>query len=451
MCNFKPAVVVVIATVVTWTHCQPTVIDFDYCADSATLRQMARTVDILAKQTKTLSLAVRKLEETKGGQLSKVTDTAGKLREDFAAWKSDLVDNIGKMSTNLEFNIRRQVNSLESNVGLKLEAVKHEVRVSLLNQSDGISQLFGVIQNTTTREEFNLTSTIERITSVINSTMLRPLSSLLTSKMSPIEQTYAATHRLESQMKQNIVSFEEICERKIDSVNDQLKQASVDTVHDLVTRLNERKSAVPSAITMTQNYSVVDDIIHVLDLYKTDLKTEIEQTARNISTVLRQEILRQLHENKAGIESLLADLDVTGRLESIKQLITTNELCPAKTVIESIRGATFVQEGSLRLVNGTQPTAGRVEVMYKGKWGTICDDAFGTEEAIVVCRQMGYCGGATKAKLTFGQAANDVSIHLDDVVCNGREVSIMQCRSAGLGTHNCNHDEDVGIVCSRCG
>lgn len=106
--------------------------------------------------------------------------------------------------------------------------------------------------------------------------------------------------------------------------------------------------------------------------------------------------------------------------------------------------------GSLRLVNGTQPLTGRVEVMYKGTWGTICDDGFGTEEATVICRQMGYCGGITKAKLTFGQASDHLSIHLDDVVCIGREVNIMQCRSAGLGTHNCNHDEDVGVACRRC-
>lgn len=44
----------------------------------------------------------------------------------------------------------------------------------------------------------------------------------------------------------------------------------------------------------------------------------------------------------------------------------------------------------MRLVNGPSSSKGRVEIMYRGEWGTICDDRFGQEEAIVVCRMLGY-------------------------------------------------------------
>ena len=38
-------------------------------------------------------------------------------------------------------------------------------------------------------------------------------------------------------------------------------------------------------------------------------------------------------------------------------------------------------------------------------------------------------------------------IWLDDVICIGTERSIFDCRHNPIGTHNCHHDEDVGVTC----
>lgn len=44
----------------------------------------------------------------------------------------------------------------------------------------------------------------------------------------------------------------------------------------------------------------------------------------------------------------------------------------------------------IRLTGGNHSGEGRVEVNYKGSWGTVCDDSFTDKSAKVVCRQLGY-------------------------------------------------------------
>ena len=53
-------------------------------------------------------------------------------------------------------------------------------------------------------------------------------------------------------------------------------------------------------------------------------------------------------------------------------------------------------DGDVRLVNGSQPNEGRVEVCFNETWGTVCDyisryyGYWNQSEADVVCKQLGY-------------------------------------------------------------
>nr|XP_020664397.1 deleted in malignant brain tumors 1 protein-like isoform X2 [Pogona vitticeps] len=103
--------------------------------------------------------------------------------------------------------------------------------------------------------------------------------------------------------------------------------------------------------------------------------------------------------------------------------------------------------GTVRLINGRHRCEGRLEVLYYGRWGTVCDDEWDIKDARVVCRQLG-CGAAVSAvgKARFGQGRD--MIFLDDILCTGNELSLEQCIHRGWGVHNCIHREDAGVICS---
>lgn len=53
-------------------------------------------------------------------------------------------------------------------------------------------------------------------------------------------------------------------------------------------------------------------------------------------------------------------------------------------------------DGDIRLVEGSTTLEGRVEICINDVWGTVCDDGWGSEEARVVCRQLGLSSAGIK-------------------------------------------------------
>ena len=88
--------------------------------------------------------------------------------------------------------------------------------------------------------------------------------------------------------------------------------------------------------------------------------------------------------------------------------------------------------------------------MYDGSWGTICDDAWGLNDATVVCRMLGFDGAlAALGNASFGRGSGNVL--LDSVACDGSEDNLAECSHNGVGVHNCNHNEDAGVRCFSVG
>ena len=122
-------------------------------------------------------------------------------------------------------------------------------------------------------------------------------------------------------------------------------------------------------------------------------------------------------------------------------------------------------EGDVRLEGSSNPLEGRVEVCYDGVWGTVCSNYWGTSDAAVVCRQLGFSSTGKRKKLfdssyitywlllgaiprvnaAFGQGIGPILFGL--VHCNGFEQRLLDCTHLGLNDHSCGHHQDAGVVC----
>ena len=134
--------------------------------------------------------------------------------------------------------------------------------------------------------------------------------------------------------------------------------------------------------------------------------------------------------------------------------------------------------GDVRLQDGPNVREGRVEVCINNAWGTVCDDQFGVEDAIVTCTQMKFSdeGNATlqielnfnnkytncmKSPIIFATGAvvvrmNSLALHgspnspifLTELGCqSGTHNSILECEAAPLGITTCLHEDDAVVHC----
>lgn len=90
---------------------------------------------------------------------------------------------------------------------------------------------------------------------------------------------------------------------------------------------------------------------------------------------------------------------------------------------------------------------GHVEIYHDGLWGTICDDAFDDKDAAVICRTGGHSGGRVHRGRYDPSMTIASKIWLDDLRCRGWENNVNDCPGVDWGRHNCDHHEDVSIMC----
>ncbi len=59
-----------------------------------------------------------------------------------------------------------------------------------------------------------------------------------------------------------------------------------------------------------------------------------------------------------------------------------------------------------------------------------------------------HCTVNAGAVANFFEGGKSVPILLDDIKCTGEEATLFECSRTNVGRHNCQHNEDAGVVCT---
>jgi deleted-in-malignant-brain-tumors protein 1 len=130
-------------------------------------------------------------------------------------------------------------------------------------------------------------------------------------------------------------------------------------------------------------------------------------------------------------------------LASCTKLVNNHDCGHHEDVGVNCKSAT----SGVRLAGGAGAHEGTVQVWVNSRqaWGTVCDDRWDSNDAAVVCRQLGFSGGTAHTNAHFGAGSGDIMY--DEVNCDGNEANLASCPRA-VGGHDCQHREDAGVTCT---
>ena len=114
----------------------------------------------------------------------------------------------------------------------------------------------------------------------------------------------------------------------------------------------------------------------------------------------------------------------------------------------------------VRLQGGSYSNEGRVEVYCNGQWGAVCSDGFGYNDALTICKQLGYSNYMTYSYVSllvitlgliilfFQCRSTSRNVWMTNLPCTSTTSCIQSCQNCSkTPVTNCNNE--VSVQCSK--
>ncbi|XP_026161466.1 scavenger receptor cysteine-rich type 1 protein M130-like [Mastacembelus armatus] len=105
------------------------------------------------------------------------------------------------------------------------------------------------------------------------------------------------------------------------------------------------------------------------------------------------------------------------------------------------------KEDFARLVNGTSPCSGRLEVKSHQWWSSVCEADFDQRDAEVVCRELDCGAPLVLQGVLYGEV--ETPMWTREFQCGGHESALLDCRSSDSDRNTCSPGKAVGLTCSE--
>lgn len=95
---------------------------------------------------------------------------------------------------------------------------------------------------------------------------------------------------------------------------------------------------------------------------------------------------------------------------------------------------------------------GRIEILYNGKWGTICNTTWMHINSMVICKQLGFVDGTTfvSGPLRPLPAMKETPVYMEKIWCREDDIHILSCPNNGwkrVDPKCLDHSRDAAVYC----
>ena len=202
-----------------------------------------------------------------------------------------------------------------------------------------------------------------------------------------------ATDRVDSDVQNHDSDMLTRINKMEKNMNELMK--SVNDILQINTKIQTKLISVQEKLD-SKIHHVIDQLNDKFEILENKLDKSVVNTSHGMHT------LEQKVHNIESAASLLAiskirpaDLPYTMHCDSTIEggAQSHMEACVQTRVAKLYDDFNDVLDFHVMLVNGAGPHEGRVEIVYRGQHGTICDTLWDYREATVVCKMLGYGRG----------------------------------------------------------